>query len=1176
LWVKLDALPLTANGKLDRRSLPAPAVETGGAYVAPRTQAEQVLASIWQELLKADQVGINDNFFELGGHSLLVMRVLSAIRTRLQVELQVRDIFDHPTIAGLGALLHERSAETLLPALVRQPRNGRIPLSYSQERLYFIDKLEGSIQYHIPVVLKLKGELNIAALSASLKTILDRHEALRTVFYEDNGQVYQTVQEHAGWDIVPVDGTMYKENETELDEKIQELASQVFDLSSHPLLRVHLIRLHEKEHVLIMTIHHISSDGWSAAILTKELVELYTSSLSGRTPMLPDLDVQYADYALWQRDYLNDNILQEKLNYWAGKLKGVATLELPLDFPRPLIHSTRGAVSMLEIGSEITESLKALSNQNGTTLFMTMLTAFKVLLHRYSGQTDICIGTPVANRGQHEIEGLIGFFVNTIALRSDLSGNPSFTGLLQKEKDSILEGYRYQDAPFEKVVDAVVGERDAARNPLFQVMFVLQNRMAADIDKNALSDLSFSVLSPKMETSKFDLTFTLIEVQSGLGLVAEYNTDLFTVATIEAMCRHYRQLLVSALQNPATPIGQLRMLDAEEEKELLFTFNNTNTEYHREDTIVSLFGKNVSKSPQAVALVYDGKQLSYEEVDAGANLIAGYLKQRGINKGTIVPVCMPRSADLVIAMLGIMKAGGAYVPVDPNNPKEHIAYVLEDTACKMVLCTTSVKERLPEAFGGEVFVTDAAIADSNLQEVVPPNAADLAYVIYTSGSSGKPKGVLVKHGGLVNLVHWHIREYEVSASSKCTAMAGVAFDAFGWEVWPYLSSGAAVYLLCDEERGSLTGLVSLCDSECITHSFLSTALVNEFMDLTRHKPMPLKYLLTGGDALHTVDTKGINYCLVNNYGPTENSVVTTSYKVNRAGETRRIPIGKPIANTRVYVLDANGELCPKGVPGELCISGDGLAEGYLNLPGLTSEKFIKDPFHNNGLSIVYRSGDLVKWLPDGNLAFLGRIDAQVKIRGYRVEPGEIEVVLQQSGLVKQVAVIAVTDNRNVRNLVACIVSEAPLNKEVIKEYLLKKLPEYMVPAIIIELDSLPLTTNGKVDRRQLAEINYKQERNNNGSNEPRNDTERKLAAIYVELLELETIGIYDNFFELGGHSLLAIKAVVQVKKELNVNLSITKIFQFPTIATLAEYLELVAVEITEEKESEGEFDVFEV
>jgi amino acid adenylation domain-containing protein len=1176
--VELDSLPLAANGKIDRKALPDPDIsgQSGDSYVAPRTATEEQLAGIWQDILEVDQVGIHDDFFALGGHSLLAVRLISAIRKAFQAELPIGDVFDYPTVAQLAGQLDGRetsqdAATPLLPAVGAEPRPEKVPLSFSQERLWFIDRLEGSLQYHVPAVLKLSGKLDAKALGAALKEIVNRHEVLRTVIREEGGQAWQEVREVKANVLTEVDGSEYVHNPQALQSYIREIIQVPFNLSEDTMLRAHLIRLEAEEQVLVVTLHHIASDGWSRSILVGELVELYASFTQGRKADLPNLSVQYADYALWQRKYLEGEVLDNKLSYWKEKLQNVSPLELPTDHIRPAVQGTAGSMIHFSIEEPLARALQALSQKHGATLYMTLLSAFKVLLYRYSGQQDICVGSPIAGRQQQELEGLIGFFVNTLALRSQVEGEMPFTGLLESMKASTMEAYANQEIPFEKVVEAVSTGRDLSRNPLFQVMFILRN--TPEVPELRLGEVSLSRGGYQHSTSLFDLSLYLTETGAGLQGAIEYSTELYEPATIERMAEHFSELLRSIISKPEEQVGKLSLLGTEEKAMLQTSFNATAASYPSEKTLMDLFQEQAAQTPQAQAVVFGEATLSYQELNERANRLAHYLLGQGLKPGQMVPVCIERSINMITAILAILKAGGVYVPIDPEYPFERIAFMLEDSGAALVLSSKESRPRLGETPSHRIIEVDGAAAQTiSSQPTGNPQtqiqiADQLVYVIYTSGSTGRPKGVRMGQSGMVNLLHWQQKQF-TNKQRRVLQFASLTFDVSFQEIFSTLCFGSTLYLIEETRRKDMSAMLEDISRYGITHLFVPYIVLKSLVEyagtLSRIPTVPEEIIVAGEqlklteDICRLITERGIR--LVNQYGPTEAHVVS-SYTISNTDSAILPPIGKPVDNTRLYVLNSYQELCPVGVPGELYIGGVQVARGYLNRPELTAEKFITDPFSTGEQDRLYKTGDLARWLLDGNLEYLGRIDDQVKVRGYRIELGEIESVIQQSGLVSQGVVVAKEDANGYKRLIGYAVFKEAFDKEALMNYLHSRLPDYMVPAVWVELDSLPVTPNGKVDKKALPAADMG-EQLSKGYVAPRNELEEKLARIWQELLGLERVGIHDNFFELGGHSLLVMKMVSHIKKELMLSIPIQSIFKFPSIYELANYLEMAEDEDT--------------
>jgi amino acid adenylation domain-containing protein len=1154
LWVELDQIPLTANGKIDRKALPDPELaDMAAEYVAPRNATEQALASIWQDLLAADRIGIYDNFFELGGHSLLAMRVVSAIRSQMGMEIAVKDLFVYPTIASLSVYLNLHGTDSTLPAIVAiTPRPEHIPLSFSQERLWFIDNLEKSAQYHMPAVIRLKGALNTEALENALRFLVDRHEVLRTIITAHEGQGYQQIMASDGWKLEVTEEAADWDGTRELSRHIAGLVAKPFDLSNDYMFRGDLIKLGKDDHILAIVMHHIASDGWSISIMVKEVVELYEGYTAGGEVKLPLLPVQYVDYAIWQRNWLQGSALEEKLQYWKGKLQGTSPLELPTDYLRGASLGTNGSSIGISIGKGLSVALQTLSRSHGATMYMTLLSAFNVLLYRYSGQEDICVGAPIAGRDQQEIEGLIGFFVNTLAIRTQVSGDMMFSELLEEVKGTTMEAYAHQEVPFEKVVEVVVKERDMSRSPLFQVMFTLQN--TPDVLELKFSGLDLSAERLENATTLFELTFAMVETNSGIQGTVQYNTDLYKAATIERMIGHYNNLLESIVATPRETISNLAMMGAAEERQLLEEFNDTATDYPKEKNIVNLFEEQVTKNPEATAVVFEGEQLTYSELDSRSNQLARYLQKRGVKAEVLVPVCVERGLEMIVGILGILKAGGAYVPVDPDYPADRISYMLEDTEASIILSSNASRQKLPGS-SAELIAIDgdwqqiAKEESSSLRAAIRPE--QLAYVIFTSGSTGRPKGVMIEHQSLTNYSLTFKSHYSINDKDRILQQSSISFDTMVEELYPALISGANIFIV-KEGGKDIYAIKDYIENENI--SILSTTpSVIEWLNKELVSVNALRYIISGGEVLppHFINNLYPAVQVVNTYGPSETTVCATYNNVDDIKYASLI--GKPISNTRIYIVTAEKTLSPVGVIGEICIGGVQVARGYLNKPELTAEKFISDPFGKEEGSQLYRTGDIGRWLPDGNIEYLGRMDDQVKIRGYRIELGEIESVLNQSGQVRQAVVVVREDKQGTKRLVGYVIPTETFDKQAIQNYLRSKLPEFMVPALWVELENMPLTASGKINTRALA--NPEVGAITSEYVGPRNETERALVEIWQQLLGVEQAGIYDNFFELGGHSLLAMRMISHIRKSLGVGLPISDIFVYPNVAALATRLE---------------------
>ncbi|RZM28004.1 MAG: amino acid adenylation domain-containing protein, partial [Pedobacter sp.] len=1110
-------------------------------------------------LLDVEQVGINDNFFELGGHSLLAMRVISTVRRELDHELSIKSLFQYPTIALLSKHLEEQEPESVLPAIIVGTRPSLIPLSYSQERLWFIDQLSGSVHYHLPSVLRLNGKLDKSALSQSLASIIERHEVLRTVIREEEGHAYQIIRPGRQWRLRESAASSWREEE--LSSVISGEINLPFDLSSDYMLRALLISQGEEDHVLVVTIHHIASDAWSSSILVRELIELYTSYQEGRKPNLPTLPLQYADYSLWQREYLQGEVLASKLSYWKSKLDGVSVLQLPTDYVRPAVQSTRGDSFAFNIDQDLSASLQALSQSEGVTLYMTLLAAFKVLLYRYSGQEDICVGTSIVGRPQQELEELIGFFVNTLALRTELSGDSSFSTVLQSVKETLLEAYNHQEVPFEKVVEAVVRERDPSRSPLFQVMLVLGN--TPDIPDLKVNELILSDYALEQTTVKFDLTFFISETNTGLQGTVQYSTDLYKTETIQRMTGHFMTLLASIVLFPTEKVGSLQMLGRSEEQTLLSGINTSNVIYPEEKKILDYFEEQALKSPDSVAVVFEGEKLTYRSLNVRSNQLAHYLLSKGAARDSLIPIFIERSTDMIVGILGILKAGCAYVPIDTDYPQNRINYMVEDTQASLVVSSSLSSYKLPYTPALEVIELDGDRVSLRQQSAERPqvnlNSSNLAYVIYTSGSTGAPKGVLVEHGQLVDYVFGLDVRTGISNCSSFALVSTTATDLGNTMLFSWLVFGGALHLFSKEtvsDAEALYTYFSEHDIDCLKIVPSHWKALSPDYSLI----LPQQLLIFGGEALPVGIVESIRFsgstCRVfNHYGPTETTIGKLLHEVDLEREyNQTIPIGTPFSNTRVYILSRDNSLCPIGVPGQLYIGGSGLARGYLNNEDLTREKFIADPFNSQEPSFLYSTGDQVKYESDGNITFIGRVDNQVKIRGYRVEPGEIENTILQSGYVSQVVVLNLPDKQGNNQMVGYIVAREGFSREELMDYLKEMLPDYMIPSVMMELDALPRTANGKIDRHALPDpASAIQE--GESYTAPVTATQQQLSMIWAEILEVDQVGLHDDFFELGGHSLLAVRLMSAIRKNFSAELAISDIFDYPTVGQLSAHLD---------------------
>ncbi|MES2940630.1 MAG: non-ribosomal peptide synthase/polyketide synthase, partial [Pseudomonadota bacterium] len=1158
-YVLLDALPLTPNGKLDRRALPAPdgLSLAAPAYEQPQGEAETQLARIWSELLHVERIGRHDDFFALGGHSLLAMRLLSQLRTDLGVEFPLGKLFEHPILWTQAAAL-EGAQRSELPPIVPVPRtDAGLPLSFAQQRLWFLAQLDGQREaYHIPLGLHLAGTLDRAALRRALDTIVARHEALRTVFALEDGQPVQRIADAgAGFPLAMHDLRGHADARAEAEALVASEAAAAFDLAQGPLVRGRLLVLGDTDHVLLVTMHHIVSDGWSMGVFNHELSALYAAFTEGRPDPLPPLPIQYADYAAWQRRWLDGEALRRQGDYWKRRLDiAPALLELPTDRPRPPHQDYRGALAGFELEAPLSAALKALSLRHGTTLYMTMLAAWAALLGRLSGQDDLVIGTPVANRTRTEVEGLIGFFVGTLALRMDLGGSPSTVELLQRVKAESIAAQQQQDLPFEQVVDIVKPARSMSHTPLFQVLFSWRNNAGGELE---LPGLQARPVGAPHTISKFDMTLSVGEADGRIGGGIEYATALFDAATIERHLAQYRRLLQAMVDDENRQVGRLELLDAAEREQLLVEWNATEAEYPREMCVHELFEAQILRTPAAVAVVQGEQTVTYAALDAEANRLAHFLRDLGVGPDTRVAVCMERKPYLLTGLLAVLKAGGAYVPLDIGSPRERLASLLADCDPAVVLVDAAGAKALGDGIDAPCIALDTetpAWADAPTDRPdVDLRPDHLAYVIYTSGSTGMPKGVMVEHRGVVNYLCWAAQAYQ--AGRGAVVSSSLSFDATVTSLWAPLVQGGTVRLLTEgQEVEGLEAQVQSSDGGLVKITPAHLDVLGQRL-LAQNARSTVGVFVVGGEALAPSTVAlwqrlqpGVR--IVNEYGPTETVVGCIVHDVpENADPGRTVPIGRPIANTRIYVLDTNGQPAPIGVPGEIFIGGDGVARGYLNRPELTAERFLDDPFHAGGR--MYKTGDLARYRADGTLDYLGRNDFQVKVRGFRIEPGEVEAKLAQLAGVREAAVLAREDNPGDKRLVAYVVGDDTVDAASLRAQLARLLPEYMVPSAYVLLDALPLTPNGKLDRKALPAPDA-QAFAGAAYEAPRGDIETALAGLWSELLHAERIGRHDDFFALGGHSLLAVRLLSRVREALGVEVPLGQLFEHPRLQALAD------------------------
>lgn len=1051
-----------------------------------------------------------------------------------------------------------------------------LPMSFAQQRLWFLDRFEpNSAFYNISRAFRLTGTLDVSVLEASLNAIVLRHEALRTRFEMVDAQPVQIITPSLvlPFEVRDLSGLPESERDEEVTRLLAEESSQPFDLEHGPLLRVKLLRRSEQAHMLLLTIHHIVSDGWSMGVLMRELSALYGALLAGRPSPLEALPIQYADYAVWQREWLQGEELSRQLGYWKEQLEGLAPLELPTDRPRPAKQGFRGAHVRFTLPQILTENLKSLSRREGATLFMTLLAAFQLLLSRYSGQDDIAVGSPIAGRNRPEIEGLIGFFINTLVLRTDLSEEPTFRELLGRVREVCLGAYDHQDLPFEKLVEELQPPRVPSRNPLFDVMFVLQNTPGAALK---LEKVTAQLITVERDVAKNDLALELTEAQDGLRGLIEYNTEMFDRETVRRMSSHFETILNGIVLEPEQCIHDFPFLTKAEQQQLLVEWNNTATECPLDECVHEKFEYWAASTPEATAVVFESQRLTYYELNARANQLAHYLQSRGTGPEVLVAICLERSLEMVVGILGVLKAGGAYVPLDPAYPSDRLAFLLEDSGAPILLTQEHLLQQLP-SYQGKVLCLDRD--RSVLGEELPLNpssdveATNLAYVIYTSGTTGWPKGSMITHGALINYVHWNQVEYQLAGSDRFLQKASFCFDASVFDIFVALSTGGQLILVSSEGQSDLDYIAALIVKEKVTTLNVVPSLIQALLGKeTFRKSLELKRVLSGGEVL-TTELRDrflsvMHADLYNLYGPTEACVDTVFFQCGHNDSVSTVPIGRPIANVHVRILDRNLSLLPVGVPGELCIGGKGLAQGYLNRPELTEEKFIRDPFSDDPSARLYRSGDMARYLPDGTIEFLGRLDHQVKLRGYRIELGEIEAVLSQHAGVCAAVVLAREDIPGDARLVAYVVLEAGKSpgRNALRDFLKTRMPEYMVPSAFVFLEELPLTPNGKVDRKALPVPGQIRADSENTYVGPKTPVEKLLADIWAEVLSVKMVGIYDNFFDAGGHSLLATQVISRINEELGVSIPLRKLFELPTVAGCSlVVMQYMAEELTNEE-----------
>ncbi|HEX2187796.1 MAG TPA: amino acid adenylation domain-containing protein [Longimicrobiaceae bacterium] len=1165
-WTSLDAFPLTPSGKTDRRALPepGPVLAEGGERAAPRTHTEEAVAAIWAEVLGTGPVGIHDHFFDLGGHSLRAAQIVARVRSAFRVELPMGALFDAPTVAELAALVDAGgSGADDAPPLLPVPRDQPLPLSLSQEAIWFFQELApGMKSYNFQASFRFRGRLDADALERSLAEIVRRHEIFRTTFHDEGGRALQTVHP-AGPVLCPrfdLRSLSPEERAAGVERHMAEEFGTPFDLGRLPLIRWRLLRLADDEHLLLQVEHHFVHDGWSFAVYLGELVALYSAFARGEPSPLPEPTVQFADFAVWHRRLMEGERARADVAYWKDALTGAdPVLELSTDRPRPASMSFRGGSLRTRMPPEVARAARAFARESGVTLYVALLAAFEALMGRYTGQVDFCVGGGVANRSWKETEGLIGMIVNTIAHRVRLDRASTFRELVAGVRDTAREGYAHKDVHFGQVVEAVAPERTLSHLPIYQVAFNFHDSPYPDFRLPGVEMELTEALGNG--SAKFDFQVIMMpraEMRAGapedeIEAVWEYAADLFDAGTAARMAADYYRFLGALLAEPDRALDEVP-LATPEERERVLEWGRGPEKPLGALPVHALFVERARRSPGALAVACGGERLTYGELERRSAMLARRLRELGAGPGTRVGICAPRSPGLVMATVAALRAGAAYVPLDPALPAARLAYMAEDAGISLLVAPAALRDAVAGGFPA-VPLDDEALyrggAGGWEDPAVSPD--DAAYVVYTSGSTGTPKGVEVAHRGVLNVARWHDDAFAVTERDRTTHLAGLGFDATVWETWPYLAAGASLHMVADEEtRTSPLALRDFIVEHGVTVLFVTTVLGEALAALEWPADAPLRVLITGGEALRSRPRPGLPFALYNAYGPTETSVVATCGPVAPGPGDGRLPdVGRPVDNDRAYVLDRALEPVPVGVPGELYLGGAGVGLGYVRRPGLTAAAFAPDPFSGAPGARMYRTGDRVRWLADGTLEFLGRIDQQVKLRGFRVEPGEVEAVLRGHPAVGDAAVVVRDDAPGGRQLVAYAVPrpDASADAAELRAWLRERLPEFMVPGAWVFLDAIPLTPNGKTDRRALPAP--AQDALGPEHVEPRTPTEEQVAAIWREVLAVERLGVDDDFFALGGHSLRATQVVSRVRSLLGVDLSLRDLFDAPTVAELA-------------------------
>ena len=1158
LFVEIESIPLTPNGKIDRRALPTPSYDMNNEvrenFETPENETEEKLLSIWKDLLEFSLISVEDDFFQLGGHSLKATMMTSRIESEFNVQIALSEIFKSPTIRDISNLI-KKSKKTEISKIEVVEERTHYPLTSAQKRLFMIEMMDGgNLIYNNPILIPMEGNLDKDKIKDAIKAIVKKQDSLRTSFDIVDGEPAQIIHEDIEFDIDYIDliNNSSKEN---VDETISKLIKK-FDFKSAPLFRSAIIALSENSHILFLDIHHIIFDGSSLGILIKDLAESYKGN------DLDDLTIRYRDYAVWEKDFLQSSKIQEQEKFWLDMFEGeLPVLNMPTDYPRPSKMSFKGDRVYFEVNRDLTQKLSLLSSTRSSTLYMILMASYNILLSKYSTQDDIIVGFPIAGRTQKDLESVVGMFVNSLAIRNKVDGTKTFAEFLESVRTNVIGSYENQDYPLEGLIQKLNIERDMSRNPLFDTMLVLQNLDIQEVETNDLKIKQYELL---YQGAKMDMVMEATEIGDKISFILEYNTDLFMKETVERIAKHFTNILESVANNSDIKISEIDILSEEERNLILNDFNNTTTEYPREKAIHEIFEEEVAKNPEKIALVHNDKKMTYGELNEKANAVANILRNKGVKVDELVGIMVQRSFEMMVGILGILKSGAGYMPLDPKYPEDRIEYMVQDSKINILLTQSHLASDVN--FDGEIILLDEASLyegkTSNPEIINTPN--DIAYVIYTSGSTGKPKGVMVEHRNVVRLIK-NTNYVKFEEDERILQTGAIVFDASTFEFWGSLLNGYALYLVDEGVILEAEKLKKAIEDQKITTLWLTAPLFNQ---LTEQNPKifdGVRNLLVGGDALSPKHINRIrdiykDLNIINGYGPTENTTFSVCNIIDKEYK-HNIPIGIPISNSTAYVVDKFDNLMPVGIPGELVVGGEGVARGYLNAKEMTDKKFIKMDFAPE--QTIYRTGDMARWLPNGTIEFLGRIDNQVKIRGYRIEIGEIENHLLKYDMIKEGAVLVKVDNTGAKYLCAYFTSERELTISEIRKYLSIKLPDYMIPTVFMQVETMPLTANGKIDRKMLPEPSGKI---NTGIEyvAPQNAIEEKIAKVWESILGIDKIGVNDNFFHIGGSSIKAIQVVSRLMEDFEIN--VNHLFKYQTINELAKNVTIVKNNLKEKLE----------